>query len=69
MTCSAIHTTVPNPNVLISFEPEDRGSFVLKILKAQVINIRNLMDKVIQREAVIHSERVQTYPGTIVRLH
>lgn len=62
MTCSAIHTALPDSNILLVLEPEELGGVVLELLKAQVGNSGNRSNKNFQRVAFIHLDKVQGYP-------
>lgn len=62
MTCSAVHTVLPDSNILLALEPAELGGVVLELLKTQAGNAGNRSNKNIQRGAFIHLDKVQGYP-------
>lgn len=62
MSCSAIHTALPDSDILLALEPEELGHVVLELLKVQVGNPVVRSNNVLQRGAFVHLDKVQGYP-------
>ena len=65
MSCSAIHSALPDSNTLLALEPEELAGVLLRILRDQVGYPLNPRTNILQRGAAIHLERVQGYPREV----